>query len=164
MGYKPQKKNYVLEFVDHPGLEIRTLGATLDELDSVSGMNVNFMSEDKERRLELFVFFASKLVSWNFEHPEVPGGGNCVRCGLAEDAPMPATFEGLLCLDMELAIQITIGWANTISRVSFPKELNSNAGGMSGPSIPLPNGMTDEITKRLEALQSPMKLPEPNFG
>lgn len=165
MSYKPPKKNYLLEFESRPGLHIRTKGASLEELDRVSGMNANLMHKDRGKRLELFTFFAEKIIEWDMEHPEPDSlsDGVCAQCGLAEDAPMPPTFESLLCLDIDLAVEITIGWATTISRVSVPKGLSSPAGGNSGPSIPLSDGMTDEIMRKLEHIQSPMRLPEPNF-
>lgn len=163
MGYKPVVKTYVLEFADYPGLEIRTEGATLDELDGMSAMNIDLMHKDKEKRLELFVFFADKLIGWDMDHPIVKGGGACKRCGLLEDAALLPVFESMLCLPMDMAVAIVIGWATTISRVSLPKGLSSPGGGTNGPSMPLPDGMTDEIMRQLEQLQSPMKLPEPNF-
>lgn len=167
MGYKPVAKQYVLTFEDYPGLEIRTAGASLDELDSVSGMNANLVHKDKEKRLELFKFFAGRIIEWDMDHPAVSKKAEtypaCPTCGMLEDDSLPPAFESMLCLPMELAVTITIGWATTISRVSVPKGLSSPGGGNSGPPIPLPDGMTDEIMKRLDQLQSPMKLPEPNF-
>lgn len=162
MGYKPTKKNYLLSFEDHPGLEIRAAGASLDELDALSGMNANVMHADRSKRLELFTFFAGKLLSWNIEHPETEEA-ICPRCDLAENAPMPPTFKSLLCLDIDFVIQITMGWATTISRVSLPKGLNLPGGVMNGLSIPQQGGLTPADMSKLEQIQNPGKLHELNY-
>lgn len=148
MGYEVSSKVYNLTFTDYPGMEVVALGCSLEEMDLVSGMDINIIKTDKAKRLEIFEFFASKIKSWNLEENGVP---------------LPPTSEGLLRLDASLVVAIVVGWALAVARVSLPKELNSNNGGQTGPSNPLPDGLTEEITQRLAQLQSPMKLPEPNF-
>lgn len=167
MGFKPEAKQYNLTFVDYPGLEITALGADLGELDTTSQMNSNLNHPDRKKRLELFEFFATKLVAWNMQHMAVrnsDGTPECKRCGCVEDDYLLPEADAMLCVPIEIMVAIVLGWAMAISRVSLPKGLSSNDGGKSGPSTPLPDGLTEEITRQLEQLQNPTKLPEPNFG
>jgi len=159
MGYKPAKKVYNLEFVDHPGLEVSCKGATLGEITDVQKMNVNVHEKDDEKRMEVFRFFAGKLLTWNLEHPDTDLGGPCPLCGLEAGMSMPTTLDGMLCLELDLIIAIITGWVFAVARVSLPKELSLNAGGRNGPASLLPDGMTAEITKRLEEIQNPGTLP-----
>jgi hypothetical protein len=164
MGYKPVKKVYSLEFVDHPGLEVVTRGATLGEIKAVQKMNINVNEKDEEKKLEVFHFFASKLISWNMEHPEVETDQpTCALCGLQEDAPLPTTVNGMLCLELHLIITIIKGWVFAVARVADPKEMSLNDGESNGLESPPQNGITPETMQRLETLQNPMISPEPNF-
>lgn len=156
MGYRPDKKIYNLAFADRPGLEVSAKSATLGEITYVSSLTVNVHEKDEAKRMEVFSFFANKLIKWNIEHPELDTPGNvCSLCGLAEGADMPPTMESMKCLELDLIMSIITGWVFAAARVALPKGMNSNGGGMNIP---------EEVMKQLETLQNPTKLPELNFS
>lgn len=162
MSYKPVTKTYTLEFVDKPGLLVTAAGATVAEITYASRLSLNVNEEDDEKRMEIFEFFAGKLISWNIIHPELPVYSppepyhrECINCGLPEDAPMPPTPTSMMCLELDLVSVIIMGWIFAVARVSVPKGLNSSNGGN--------NGLTEAVMQELEKLQNPVPLPVPNF-
>jgi hypothetical protein len=158
MGYKPESKLYDLEFVDFPGLEVRTRSASIGEIQKSYQLNVKLDETDPEKQGAIFAFFASKLVSWNILHPEIDAAdesGNCTLCGLAEDAEMPPTVRSMMCLDLGMIMAIITGWISTVARVTPPKGQSSKSGAIDIP---------EEVMRQLEALQNPAKLPTPNLS
>src|ERR1700755_985755 len=155
MGYKPAAKFYDLEFEDFPGLEVKMRSASLGEIKHAYSLNINMQEKDPDKQMEAFKFFESKLVSWNLEHPEVEGGGNCPQCGLTEDQAMLPVVECMLCLELSMLLKMLMGWINTMATVAGPKGMNSLPGG---------NNIPEEATRLLEQMQSPGTLPTPNLS
>ncbi len=152
MSYKPVRKLYELEFEDYPGLAVVARSASLGALQKSYGLDINMQEQDEEKRLAVFAFFAKRLVSWNLTHPETDDGA-CEQCGLEEDSAMPPTMQSLLCLELDMVMAIIFGWINTISRVSLPKGMSTNDG---------EKNIHEEVMKKLEMLQNPVKLPTPS--
>lgn len=156
MGYRPEPKIYNLEFADRPGLEVSARSATLGEITYVSALTVNVHEKDEAKRMEVFSFFANKLIKWNIEHPELDGAAiACPACGLLEGAEMPPTVDSMKCLELELIMAIITGWVFAVARVSLPKGMSSNGGGINIP---------EDMMRKLETLQNPTPLPVPNFS
>jgi hypothetical protein len=159
MGYKPQTKLYNLEYNDYPGLEIFARGASLGTLLELGQIK---MSADMNEALrdKVFGFFATRIAKWNMEHPEIEPLDDgrvpevCPRCGLAEDVPMPISTESLMCLDVQFVFNLIVGWMSVLTRITGPKEPNSNDGET--------NSLTAEYLRKLDSLASPLKLPEPS--
>lgn len=145
MGYRPTTRMYNLAFEDFPGLEVRIGSVSLGELEEIEESG-----KTPGKQMLPFEKFIACAESWNVEHPKTGD-------------PVPLTMEGLKSLEMEFVSALIRGWVTTIARASLPKGLSSNNGGKTGPSIPLSDGMTEEIMRQLEALQNPMPLPELNF-
>lgn len=157
--YVPEKKVYNLEFADRPGLEVSARSATLGQLSHVSQLTVNLQEKDEEKRMEVFEFFAKKLIAWNIGHPEFePNEGEitCPDCGLAEKAAVPPTVKGMLCLDLDLVMAVITGWVFAVGRVSLPKGMSLRNGGS--------DTLSEEVMRQLEVLQNPSTLPTPNFS
>lgn len=155
MGYKPEKTVYNLEFADREGLEVSAKSATLGEIEKVQKLRVDMHEQDEAKRMELFNFFSSKLIKWNVEHPDTDDGGPCAVCGLLPDIALPATTASMMCLDLDFVMEIIIGWVFAVARVSAPKGMSLKHGESDIP---------EEVRKRLETLQNPVKLPTPNFS
>lgn len=167
MGYQPSSKVYSLEFVDFPGLEVIASGTSLGKLLSLSDLKLDLNNMEEGKRLEVFNFFASRLVSWNMEHPEiddlgeleeVPSGDGsmmvCRHCKVQPGAEMPCTVTSLLCLELSFIMRIIIGWMSAIANVSIPKELSLSDGGRS----------IEEQVMKLAQHQNLSTLPMPNLS
>ena len=162
MGYQPGKKLYNLQFEDFPGLEVAATGTSLGKLMHVSTTPLDLNQQDEEKRMEIFNFFAERLVKWNIEHPaleeiaseELDGIKVCAHCLLPEGAPMPCTATSLLCLELDFVMRIIFGWVGAISRVSIPKELLLNGGGRN----------IEEEMMKLVQHQNLSTLPTPNLS
>lgn len=172
MGYRPVKKVYNISYEDYPGLILKAVSAPLGKLFEISNMRVEVIQEDEAKRMLVFDEFAKRIVEWNIEHPEIEDSatatvamgtatemealvkrlemGVCARCGLAEGELLPANGSAMLCLDLDFVVSLLMGWIEATSRVSVPKDLNSNAGG---------SNTREEATDRLAAMQSPLTLP-----
>jgi hypothetical protein len=170
--FKPELKLIDVEYVDYPGLEIRTRSASIAEIKAAQELNIdiNKKGADDLEKMEAFTFFQRKLVKWNMAHPEVSSAVDddatvCAFCGLHEDDEMPTTVASMMCLDFGMMMAIIFGWIKTIATVSLPKgSRNSSTGGTSGlGDVPM-DGMEEEIMRRLEELQLPTRLPTPNFS
>jgi hypothetical protein len=152
--YKPVTQFLDLEFVDFPGLEVRTRSASIGEIKRAQELNVDVNEKDPDKQLEAFRFFERKLIEWNLVHPEIDDGSDvCAICGLKEDDELPPTIAGMLCLDIAIMLAIIFGWVRSVATVALPK-------GMS-----LPNGGKDipeELRQKLETLQSLGTSPMPN--
>lgn len=121
MGYRPERKIYRLSFEDHPGLEVRAKSVPLGEFLSISelaGVNGRDVTrQDTAKVAELFSGFAGALVDWNLEDD----GGT----------PVPATLEGLYSQDFDFALEIIVGWMESIAGVPGPLDKPSSSGSPS---------------------------------
>lgn len=153
MGYKPEPKQYQVEFEKHPGLEMSCYGATIGELLDTSNLQFN-MGMDEESKRKVFDFFQSRLITWNVEHPDcrMDEDGNCVRCGIKPGNPLPTTTEGMFCLELTFVMDLIMGWMTAIVQVSLPKGMNFSNG------VP---GIPEEVMNQLANLQNPLKSQEP---
>ncbi|HTS05698.1 MAG TPA: hypothetical protein VMP68_08950 [Candidatus Eisenbacteria bacterium] len=129
MSYKPESKLYELAYETMPGLVITAKGMTIGEMNRMQDMDAQLRSTDETLRLQIFEFFASKIITWNVVHPDVLGD-TCAVCGLPSDAELPPTVAGLLCLDLSTVIGMLTGWVYSIARVSVPKEMSLSSGDM----------------------------------
>lgn len=153
MGYKPSKQLMHLEFAEFPGLEVSATSCSIGKLIEAQNLAIQIKSNNEAEIRKTFDFLASRLVSWNVEHPELDEGDEtCSRCGLAEGAPLPVTVDGLFCLDFDFVIAILMGWMQGIARVSLPKGMNLSNGAVN----------TEALMKQLGELQNPSKSPVPN--
>lgn len=147
MGYTPQSRIYNVQYEDFPGLVIKCKGATIGELRLVNS------GADTGTALG---FFASKVISWNIQHPAVDGEKpECAVCELIEGTPLEPTAEAMQCLELEFCVALMMGWIRAITKVSPPKDLNFNNGGTDTQG--------DELMRKLAALQNPGTLPTPKL-
>lgn len=152
-GFTPGRKVYRVSYVDYPGLLIVCKGATIGEL-RLAEPSKNTSHADQGSQLG---FFASKIISWNMQHPPVDNKDNkpeCVVCGLAEGVPLEPSAEAMQCLELIDAIALMQGWIGAITKVSPPKGESLN-NGVRNP---------EDLMRRLAEAQNPGTLPTPNFG
>lgn len=134
MGYRPEAKTYNLQFADYPGLEMSVRGTSMGKLfDLVKYRSLDVAKMDETVKRDLFGFFASRIVTWNVEHPDLETEaeqqmGMCSVCGLPAGALLPTTADGMFCLDVSFIFAIVNGWTEGISQVNFPKGRSSNNG------------------------------------
>lgn len=150
MGYKPARRTFLLEFIDHPGLEVRCVSTSLGELLDIAKMRLNIQTMTDEEKLSVFGKFTECIDSWNIEHPHVPGGSACPRCELNEDDPLPTSMDGLMCLDFDFVMTIIFGWVSAQARVAAPKGLSFNNGEMN------PEDLIASLGQQASPLTSPM--------
>lgn len=157
MVYIPDSKIYNLEFADRPGLEVSAKSATLGEIRHVSTLTVNMQEKDDKKRMEVFEFFAKKLISWNVGHPRnEPEDSLCSVCSCPTGEALAPTVESMLCLELDLVMEIITGWVFAVGRVSLPKGINLKSGGS--------DTLSEEVMRQLETLQNPPTLPQPSFS
>lgn len=157
-GYKPIKKIYFINIEELPGLSMRCGSIALGTLVKVQ----NLAGKSPEELLPaeqtmVFRMFTNKLISWNVVHPEIDeadDNGSCVECGLAEGEPLPATLEGLGCLEPAFVMDLIKAWINAIASVTAPKDKSSNNGGT----------VESTLVKQLGELQSPLKSQQPSYS
>jgi hypothetical protein len=119
MGYRPNRKVYVLDFEKHPGLEVRATSIStagfleFAELADKTRGQVN----DVDNIRTLFGQFAEQLRSWNLEDDD----GN----------PIPATLDGLLSQEFDFVFEIIDGWTDIMIGVSTPLAEPSQDGSQS---------------------------------
>ena len=150
MGYRPSRKIYNLEFEDYPGLEVKCTSTSFGTLMELASIKVQLGEKDREKLLELFNKFAECLTSWNVEHPDLTedekARDRCTQCGFTAGDPLPPTLQSILCLDLDLTMQIIFGWMMAVARASLPKGTSLNDGG--------PNGPEQQLMMQLAELQS----------
>ncbi len=160
MGYKPARKFLTLEFPEYPGLEITVKGLSIGKLVDLSNMSLDLSATNDADKLKVFSLFASKVTSWNIEHPEpeeITGDNTrviCAKCGLEEGQLLPTTAEAMECLDVDFIMPIIFGWFRQQATVSPGKGQSSNVG----------DRITEDTMRQLDALQNQSKLPQPNFS
>jgi hypothetical protein len=129
MGYKPQRKAYLLRFqgTEWDGLEVTAHNLTTgDLLDSeaarvtrvAGGTVAEGWVEEMIRRL------GGNLVSWNLEDES--------------GQPVPATPESLLSQDSDMVLAIVKAWNSAMSEVPAPLPEPSSAGGQSALEASIP--------------------------
>jgi hypothetical protein len=131
MGYK--RKLYVLKWPEgHElhGLEVTTKGLPVKKLFQLVQLSGQLTGDtDAETKVgvadELFKGFAERLVSWNLEDDD--------------DAPVPATLEGVSDQDMDFMVGLIMTWMDAVASVDIP---------LPGAS---PDGATTETTPDLAA-------------
>lgn len=127
----PKRKTFKLAFDDeHAGLVVRCRSVPVGkflELASLAGSTTG-SAEDSKGQLgavaQLFAMFGDVLLSWN----------------VADDdgTPVPATANGLLTLDIDLAMKIVSEWIKAATGVSTPLDPGSTDGSRSVElSIPM---------------------------
>lgn len=135
MGYRPERKTYNLQFEAYPGLTVSVRGTSMGKLfELVKYQNIDAASLDEEAKQKIFGFFASRVITWNVEHPELEteeeiAADACAVCGLPSGVPLPTTVEGMFCLDLSFIYDIINGWTKGIAQVNAPKEQSSSGGG-----------------------------------
>jgi hypothetical protein len=161
MGYKPESKLYKVVFTDKPGLEIFCKGASVGKLMSLQGMQLNLNEADPEKKTLAFKYFASRIVRWTMEHPDVEDEetdltpeGKCVLCGQTPGGPLLPTVKGLMCLEISEIMGIIFGYMSAIAQVTPGKEPNGNVG---------ESNIREEVMRQLGEMQSPLTSLPPNL-
>lgn len=142
MGFKPESTVYNLRFQDagYSGLVVRMRSMSLGRLSVFIKQPID--KQDPSKTMDVFDFFASKIIEWNVEHPEIDNPKRieaedgsvsydfnvCDHCGLREDDPIPTIGDNLLCLDIAFITRIMTIWAEAVASVSLPKEMNTRIG------------------------------------
>lgn len=144
-GYRPERKTYKLKFDQFPGLKVTMRSTSLGNLQEIMSTQTQNLKYAETRTL--FEKISNLIKEWNVEHPETDNSESCDVCGLKEGEPVPATVDGLMCLDLEFITAIIFAWGNAIVRVSVPKGMNSRNG---EPPIP------EDLMKQLENQQNPL--------
>ena len=116
MGYRPQRKVYVLDFGDkYDGLEVKVRAGTLGQLLGLQRLSGEDLTPDQLD--ELFAKFVELLKAWNIEDDD--------------GFPVPETIEGLYSLDPELARDIIDVAARVLGGVPDPLPAGSADGAPS---------------------------------
>lgn len=138
MGFKPQRRIYVLEFEKEElnGLEVRArsvpLGQYLDivEIAEVAGPDgVDNLTPEQTMKMvgavgNLLESFADVLVSWNVEDED--------------GAPVPANLDGLRSQEFPFVMEIIQAWVGAVAGASDPLGPESSGGAPSVvASIPM---------------------------
>lgn len=159
MGYKPTSPQYKVVFTDKPGLEIYCKGTSMGKLLQLQGMRLNLNEADSDKQQAAFKFFASRIVRWTMEHPDVEDDdstedGACVLCGLMPGDPLPPTVKGLMCLEISEVMGIIFGYMSAVAQVNPGKGQSGNGG---------ENNIQEEVMRQLGELQSPLTSLPPNL-
>ena len=116
MGYRPQRKVYVLDFGDkYDGLEVKVRAGTLGQLLGLQRLSGEDLTPDQLD--ELFAKFVELLKAWNIEDDD--------------GAHVPETIDGLYSLDPELARDIIDVAARVLGGVPDPLPAGSADGAPS---------------------------------
>lgn len=153
MGYRPGFKTYNIDFTDFPGLTLTTYGASVGELMDLAAMQPKLNEPDPAKRDAIFTYFATRLVTWNMEHPDLitpTEDALCGRCGLAPGQLMPTTVASIRCLELSFFMSLVFGWMSAVAQVSGPKGLSSSNG---------ENPLAD-MMMQLAQQQNPLTSPE----
>lgn len=117
MGYKVQRKLYVLQFEDKDGMEVKATSVSTGVFLKIASL-ADAAKMDISHMQELITSFAKEsLRSWNLEEED--------------GTPIPATSEGLLSLEFEDAFEIITAWIDTITGVNADLKVPSSGGSPS---------------------------------
>ncbi len=141
MGYKKQKKLYVLDFkgTNLEGLEIYVRSTSLGKMLDLTGLaslgdnikNGGLDQQDLEAIKEVFRLFIERVDRWNLVDED--------------DNPIPVSYEAFMDFDPGDAMQAVTAWQSAILDVPAPLDQKSNDG------------------KRWEGAPIPMELSLPNL-
>lgn len=131
MGYRPQRKVYVLDFGErYQGLEVKVRAGTLGQLLGLQRLSGEDLTPDQLD--ELFGGFAVLLKEWNIEDDD----------GL----PVPTSVDGLKSLPPDLANDIIATAARVLGGVPDPLPEGSADGAPSAvaslPTEPLSSSLS----------------------
>lgn len=132
MGYKPQPYVYNLTFDQmYAGLEVTMRSMSLGKLSQL--ITTEFDFRNPANSLEVFDFFAARIVSWNVEHPDIEGKEDdpealCPKCHNVAGTPVRKEAAALLCLDIKFVMMVINAWMQAVASVSAPKELSISVG------------------------------------
>jgi len=122
MGYRPQRKVYVLDFGQkYQGLEVKVRAGTLGQMLDLQRLSGEDLTPDQLE--ELFARFVVLLKEWNVEDDN--------------GDPVPTSVDGLKSLPPDLANDIVATAAAAIGGVPDPLPEGS-AGGASSAVASLP--------------------------
>jgi hypothetical protein len=126
MGYRPQRKVYVLDFGErYQGLEVKVRAGTLGQLLQLQRLSGEDLTADQLDGL--FRAFVVLLKEWNIEDDD--------------GHPVPASIDGLYSLDPALAQDIIATASKVLGGVPDPLPEGSADGGPSAvaslPTVPL---------------------------
>jgi hypothetical protein len=117
MGYKRERRTYIMEFADpeYEGLEIKVRSIPIRELTYLMGLDPE--SEDPAVRVssinKLMLAFAEAIVSWNMTDEN--------------DQPLPTTLEYIESEDADFVMTCIAQWMKTMSQVDDASPLDSNS-------------------------------------
>lgn len=105
MGYRPQRKTYVLEFEgeEYKGLEVKIRGLNTGQMLDIDTAREDGGDAAIRAMLKLM---ADQLVEWNVEDDD--------------DQPVPMTFEGVCSLDLDFNWAVINAWQTAIAGVAAP--------------------------------------------
>lgn len=119
MGFKVERKILNLRFEEYEGMEVRARTVSFGQLMDVAEEAETLRADGKLGKVRGFLdLFTSRLESWNLEDED--------------DRPVPATSEGLLSLDTDMALAILLGWFDAMTAVAPSLGKDS----ISGPRFP----------------------------
>lgn len=157
MGYKPGKQIYNVTYAEFPGLALKCTSATIGKLMSMGNLSIQ-LNASEEEKLAVFTTFSKRVIEWNIDHPDLDDNetdsNQCPICGLNPGDRLPVSAKAMLCLDLDFALRMIVGWMRAVTTVSPGKEPNSNNGA----------SLQEDVMRRLAELQSPVKLPTPNLS
>lgn len=117
MGFKASVRvlNLLFENPELEGLEVRARSLSMGRVLEVAKLRDMVKGEGGEEGalIELFKVFEQALVSWNLE---------------GDDGPVAMTVDGLLSLDMSLALMIVMTWFDSITAVGEALGKGSTSG------------------------------------
>lgn len=127
MGYRPQRKVYVLDFGEkYQGLEVKVRAGTLGQMLALQRLSGEDLTADQLDGL--FAGFAELLKEWNVEDPD-------------SGEPVPPTVDGLKSLPPDLAQDIIATASQVLAGVPDPLPEGSADGRPSVvaslPTVPL---------------------------
>lgn len=130
MGYKRERRTYVMEFADpeYEGLEIRVRSIPIRELTYLMSLNPE-AAEGEERASsinKLMSAFAEALVSWNMTDEN--------------DQPLPTTLEYIESEDADFVMTCIAQWMKAMSQVDDASPLDSNS--EPGPTEEAPSPLS----------------------
>jgi hypothetical protein len=126
MGYRRQRKVFLLRFEDEPGLEVYAYSAPIGVVLGLMDMVPEDKASLKDGAVieDLLATFAESLKEWNLEDED--------------GAPVPATVIGLKTQDLDFVLELILAWVEAVVSVSAPLKKKSSDGDQSPEaSIPM---------------------------
>lgn len=138
MGFTPTRKVYVLDFPEHPGLEIKVREGTIGQVLALQ--HLSGKADDSPEDMGRFFTALAKLIkSWNVDLLDEDGEPILDEAG--QPLPAPVTAETLTSLPTGLAADIARVLGQTLGGVPGPLPETSADGSPSAvaslPTVPL---------------------------